>query len=83
MSQNYPNPFNPETKINFIIPSTGLVSLKVFDVLGKEVASLVNEVRNAGVHEVTFNASSLSSGTYFYRIETGNFVKTKKMMVLK
>jgi hypothetical protein len=83
LSQNYPNPFNPETKINFTIPSTGLVSLKVFDVLGKEVASLVNEVRNAGVHEVTFNASSLSSGTYFYRIETGNFVKTKKMMVLK
>ena len=83
LSQNYPNPFNPETKISFTIPSTGLVSLKVFDVLGKEVASLVNEVRNAGAHEVTFNASSLSSGTYFYRIETGNFVSTKKMMVLK
>ena len=83
LSQNYPNPFNPETKINFTIPSTGLVSLKVFDVLGKEVASLVNEVRTAGVHEVIFNASSLSSGTYFYRIETGNFVSTKKMLVLK
>ncbi len=83
LSQNYPNPFNPETKISFSIPATGLVSLKVFDVLGKEVASLVNEVRTAGAHVVTFNASSLSSGTYFYRIETGNFVSTKKMMVLK
>jgi hypothetical protein len=83
LSQNYPNPFNPETKISFSIPATGLVSLKVFDILGKEVASLVNEVKTAGAHEVTFNASSLSSGTYFYRIETGNFVKTKKMMVLK
>jgi hypothetical protein len=83
LSQNYPNPFNPETKISFSIPATGLVSLKVFDILGKEVASLINEVKTAGAHEVTFNASSLSSGTYFYRIETGNFVKTKKMMVLK
>ena len=83
LSQNYPNPFNPSTKINYTIPKSGLVSLKVYDLLGKEVASLVNEVVNAGSHEVLFNASNLSSGTYFYRIKVGDFISTKKMSLLK
>ncbi|HMS34002.1 MAG TPA: T9SS type A sorting domain-containing protein [Ignavibacteria bacterium] len=83
LSQNYPNPFNPSTKINYTIPKSGLVTLKVYDLLGKEVASLVNEVVNAGSHEVSFNASNLSSGTYFYRIKVGDFVETKKMSLLK
>ena len=83
LSQNYPNPFNPSTKINYTIPKSGVVSLKVYDMLGKEVASLVNDVVNAGSHEVLFNASNLSSGTYFYRIQVGDFVATKKMSLLK
>lgn len=81
--QNYPNPFNPETKISFSIPKTGLVTLKIYDILGKEVAALLNEVKNAGSYELNFNASNLSSGTYFYRIESGNFTDTKKMFLLK
>ncbi len=80
---SYPNPFNPETSIKFSIPARELVTLKIYSVLGKEVATLVNEIRNAGTHEVKFNASSLPSGTYFYRIESGNFVGTKKMMLVK
>lgn len=83
LSQNYPNPFNPSTKIDFSIPKSGLVTIKVFDIIGKEVATLINEYRNAGNHEITFNGSSLSSGIYFYRIETGNFIATKKMSLLK
>jgi len=83
LSQNYPNPFNPTTSINYSIPKSGLVTLKVFDILGKEVAKIVNEFKNAGNHEVDFNASSLSSGVYFYRIESGDFIDTKKMFLLK
>lgn len=83
LSQNYPNPFNPTTKINYTLPTSGLVTLKVYDILGKEVASLVNEVKTSGRYEVQFNASNLSSGTYFYRLETGKFVETKKMLLLK
>ena len=83
LSQNYPNPFNPSTKINFSIPKSGMVTLKVYDVLGKEVASLVNDARNAGNYEVSFNASGLSSGAYFYRLQSGSFVDTKKMFLLK
>ncbi len=83
LSQNYPNPFNPSTKINFTIPVNGQVSLKVYDVLGKEVMSLVNDVMTAGRHEVTFNGSNLNSGTYFYRLQSGNFVETKKMLLVK
>jgi len=83
LSQNYPNPFNPTTSINYSIPKSGLVTLKVFDILGKEVAIIVNEFKNAGNHDVNFNASSLSSGVYFYRIESGNFIDTKKMFLLK
>ena len=83
LDQNYPNPFNPTTKITYSIEKQGDVKLKVFDVLGRQVAELVNQQQNAGSYEVNFNASNLSSGLYFYTIETGSFKATKKMMLLK
>ena len=83
LSQNYPNPFNPTTNIQFSLPEKGLVTLKVFNILGQEVAQLVNQELNAGVHKVDFNASQLTSGIYFYTLESGNFVQTNKMMLLK
>jgi len=83
LSQNYPNPFNPATKINYTIPINGLVILKVYDVLGKEVATIVNEVKNAGSYTVNFNASNIPSGTYFYRLEAGDYMDVKKMILLK
>jgi subtilisin-like proprotein convertase family protein len=83
LSQNYPNPFNPSTKINYSIPKSGLVSIKVYDVLGKEVYTLVNEIKNAGSYEALFNGANFSSGVYFYRIQAGDFVETKKMYLLK
>ena len=83
ISQNYPNPFNPSTTIKFQVPSSGIVSLKVYDVLGKEVATLVNEEKPAGSYEINFNASQLSSGIYFYKIQAGSFIQTKKMILLK
>ena len=81
--QNYPNPFNPTTRIQFSIPSAELVSLKVYDALGKEATNLVNENLPAGSYSVDFNASDLSSGIYFYKLSTNNFVKIKKMMLIK
>ncbi len=81
--QNYPNPFNPSTKIKYQIPEVSFVTLKVYDVLGKEVAALVNEEKQAGNYEVEFNAINLPSGIYFYRLQTGNFVATKKMVLMK
>lgn len=83
LKQNFPNPFNPTTNINFSIPKSGLVTLKIYDMVGKEVATLVNEVKTAGNYIVGFNASNLPSGTYFYRITTDNFVDTKKMLLVK
>jgi hypothetical protein len=83
LGQNYPNPFNPETKIGFGVSGSGFVSLKVFDVLGREVATLVNEEMRAGRYERTLNANGLSSGIYFYRLRAGSFVETKKLVVLK
>ncbi len=83
LSQNFPNPFNPETKINFQIPTDGFVSLKVFDNSGKEVSTLVNQSMNAGFHTANFNASTLSSGVYFYRLESQGFVKVMKMALVK
>lgn len=80
---NYPNPFNPTTTITYSIQKDGLVSLKVYDILGKEVASLVNEPKIAGTYNVEFNASNLPSGIYFYRIRAGAFVDTKKLILLK
>ena len=83
LSQNYPNPFNPTTKINWQSPISGHQTLKVYDVLGNEVATLIDEYRNAGIYEVEFEAAKLSSGVYFYQLIAGDFVSTKKMIVLK
>ena len=83
LSQNYPNPFNPTTTIKYSIPSNGIISLKVFDVLGNEVTTLVNASQNIGSYEVNFDASKLSSGTYFYQLKSGNFTVTKKLLLLK
>jgi|GEM_PF-1025855 len=83
LGQNYPNPFNPVTKINFDLPKNGLVTLKIYDVLGREMRIVVNEVKTAGRYVVDFDGSSLSSGTYFYRLEAAGFVDTKKMVLIK
>lgn len=83
LSQNYPNPFNPSTKINFSLPEAGNYSLKIFDVLGREVATLYNGQLNAGSHQATFDASRFSSGVYFYTLTGKNVTITKKMMLLK
>ncbi|MEO8399230.1 MAG: T9SS type A sorting domain-containing protein [Ignavibacteriaceae bacterium] len=83
LSQNYPNPFNPSTKIQFGIPESGLVTLKVYDLLGQEVATLVNEQKNAGSYEVDFDATNLNTGVYFYKITSGNYSVSKKMILLK
>jgi TQXA domain-containing protein len=83
LSQNYPNPFNPATTISFSIPTQDFVSLKVFNVLGKEVAVLVNDVKPSGIYEVSFDASSLSSGVYFYKLESSSFSEVKRMILMK
>ena len=83
LEQNYPNPFNPSTTIEYSIPQNGFVTLRVFNILGKEVATLVNEQVIAGKHKIDFDASGLNSGVYFYKIESGNFVETKKMILIK
>ena len=83
MSQNYPNPFNPSTKINYDLPVDGNVSIVLYDLTGRQVASIVNEVKTAGYYTVSFNASNLASGMYFYRISASNFVSTKKMVLVK
>lgn len=83
LNQNYPNPFNPSTTISFTIPATGNVSLKIFNILGKEVAVLVNETKSAGNYSINFNASGLSSGVYFYQLTTNNFTSTKKFTLMK
>ncbi len=83
LSQNYPNPFNPMTKIKFQLPNKGFVNLKVFDMLGKEVGILVNEDLSAGTYEYEWNAVNLPSGIYFYRLYTGNYTETKKMILVK
>jgi len=83
LSQNYPNPFNPSTQIKFSVAAPGMVTLKVYNILGKEVASLINEHKEAGNYTYNFNAQNLSSGVYFYTVSTGNFVQTKKMTLLR
>lgn len=83
LSQNYPNPFNPTTTINFALPKSGKVTLSVYDLLGREVRTLVNGEYPAGYHKVDFNASSLASGVYFYRIDAGSYINVKKLMLLK
>ena len=86
--QNYPNPFNPSTVITFEIPGQArndnvLVTLKVYDILGNEIVTLVNEEKQSGVYEVEFDASSLASGMYLYKLQAGSFIQTKKMILTK
>jgi hypothetical protein len=97
LAQNYPNPFNPSTKIKYTIPTSplnpspsqgegqgeGFVSLKVYDILGNEVATLVNEVQQPGQYEVVFDAAGLASGVYIYRIQTAAYIDTRKMILLR
>jgi Secretion system C-terminal sorting domain len=83
LDQNFPNPFNPTAAIRFTVPSSGFVSLKVYDVLGKEVRTLVNKVEQPGSHEVRFDATGLPSGIYFYRLRQGTYMATRKLAVLK
>jgi len=83
LEQNYPNPFNPVTKINYALPKSGFVMLRVYDVLGSEVANPVNENKVAGNYSVDFNASGLPSGIYFYKLEVNGFSETRKMSLIK
>jgi hypothetical protein len=83
LSQNYPNPFNPSTTIEFILPKSKFVELKVFNVLGKEVSILVSKKLNQGNHTYTFDGTNLASGIYYYRFEAGNYIETRKMIYLK
>jgi hypothetical protein len=83
LEQNYPNPFNPSTSIKYQMPENGFVTIKVYDMLGNEVATLVNEIQEAGNHSVEFDAATVSSGIYFYIMQAGNFTQTKKMTLLK
>ena len=82
-SQNYPNPFNPSTQIEYRIESASQVSLKVYNLLGQEVATLVNQHQEAGRYTLTFNAINLSSGVYFYRLETGSSVSIKRLVLIR
>jgi phosphatidylserine/phosphatidylglycerophosphate/cardiolipin synthase-like enzyme len=81
--QNYPNPFNPSTRIKYSLPSNQLVTLRVYDLLGREVATLVNEKQAAGTYQVQFSMNGLASGVYFYRLGASGFVETKKMLLMK
>ena len=83
LNQNYPNPFNPSTKITYQIPKVSFITLKIYDVLGKEITTLVNEEKPIGSYEIEFNAKNLPSGIYFYKIQAGSFVETKKMVLMK
>ena len=83
LSQNYPNPFNPNTKIKYSIPKLSFVTIKIFDVLGMEIADIINEEKPAGTYELNWNAANLSSGVYFYSLQAGSFVQTRKMILLK
>lgn len=83
LQQNYPNPFNPSTKIRFALPSDGKVSLRVFDLLGREIQTLVNDFMTAGAHEVSFDAGGLPSGLYFYRLDAGGKSTVKKMLLTR
>jgi hypothetical protein len=83
ISQNYPNPFNPVTKINYALPKQGFVTLKIYDITGREVKVLVNEFKQAGYYTIDFNGSNFASGVYFYRIQSGSFISVKKMVLVK
>ena len=83
LEQNYPNPFNPSTKIRYSIPENSFVTLKVFNLLGEEIKTLVNSEQSAGVYEAAFDATNLSSGVYFYTLQTKNFTLTMKMILIR
>ncbi len=83
LEQNYPNPFNPSTRISWQSPVSSHQTLKVYDILGNEVATLVNEYKPAGSYEIEFNASKISSGVYFYKLQSGGFSKVKKMILMQ
>jgi len=83
VSQNYPNPYNPSTTISYEIPERNIVTIKIYDVLGNEIVTLLNEEKPAGSYEVEFTATNLASGVYFYSLASGNFFSTKKMILLK
>jgi hypothetical protein len=83
LSQNYPNPFNPTTTIEFSLPQSAFVTLKVYDVLGQEVALLANETKAAGAYRATFDAHNIPSGTYFYSLQAGSYSEVKRMVILK
>jgi len=83
LNQNYPNPFNPTTRIDFSLKENGIISLKVYDLLGRDVATLLNEQKPAGTYSVEFNATNLPSGIYFYTLTSGKFMATKKLILLK
>ncbi|MDF1610640.1 spherulation-specific family 4 protein [Stygiobacter electus] len=83
LNQNYPNPFNPTTQISYSIPKSGIVNLRVYNIIGKEVAELINEYQNSGTYQITFNAQDLPSGVYFYQLKTGDYISSKKMLLIK
>jgi len=83
LGQNYPNPFNPSTTFKYEIPKESYITLKVYDILGREVTTLVNEQQRAGYYEIDWNAVNNSSGVYFYKIQAGDYVDTKKMILLR
>jgi len=83
LEQNYPNPFNPSTTIKFSIPESGNTTIKVYNILGSEVATLLNEMKQPGTYEINFDAASFPSGAYFYSLESGNFREGRKMIILK
>jgi hypothetical protein len=83
LMQNYPNPFNPTTVIKWSLKEAAFVTLKIYDVMGREVGTYVNEKLNIGIYETTFDGSDLSSGVYYYKLQAGNFTDTKKMMLIK
>jgi hypothetical protein len=83
LEQNYPNPFNPNTGIRFQVSGVSHVDLRVFDLLGREVAVLANEVKQPGTYQASWNAAGMASGVYFYRLVAGSFVETKRMLLLK
>jgi len=83
LKQNFPNPFNPSTRISYAIPSASFVNLKVYDIIGNEIAVLVNEEKQAGNYQIDFDATELTGGVYFYQLLTGSFVETKKMILMK
>ena len=83
LKANYPNPFNPTTTIEYSIGMAGQTRLMVYDIMGREIAMLVNEYRPMGTHKIVWNASSMPSGIYFYRLETSSFTRTQKMVLMK